>query len=463
MANEVSSGNNNPVNQLDTVAGSTQQTTYTTTAQVVPAVSYGLTVGPETQIAYEQQQGRPIDGSNAWLRTLSPFTFRMIPPILYLENPDLLAGTETNAVDENGNLVPINLGIVSAAVSANSSFANGVDYQGSRFSDNLTGTITTTNVNGQTQDVVTTGGRSTKKPDSDETWEPAITDYDTAMDIAIQLEALLQTPPLTLLINPQSFAIAYNKLQQFSERSRHGYIFQAWGEDQPKLTINGKIGAFYAGAFEYIDTDGSNTTGEGTIPSGVQFASKRNSASFQNLMALFNFYKNNGYIYDTLGRSNAMLMVGCIAIDYDGWTYFGNLNSFNWGYEQALPNGGLTFDIDFSVVMMFDNRESTYAVEPMVSPTPSPSNFRYWGGPGTSGAVPLAGSTLTGTLNTQLPDFTGAFSQNATTGVGAGGGGGTSTLDLPTSDSGFEAPAVVVEEDISTPVPPYNTFIEGRR
>ena len=83
-----------------------------------------------------------------------------------------------------------------------------------------------------------------------------------------------------------------NKVQQYNDRTRYGYVFQGWGEEQTRLTISAKCGAFSSGG------------------RGVQYASKRDSAAWQNLMTAFQFYKNNGYIYDTLGKSNAHLFVG---------------------------------------------------------------------------------------------------------------------------------------------------------
>jgi hypothetical protein len=181
------------------------------------------------------------------------------------------------------------------------------------------------------------------------------------MDIAMQLRAIRDTPPLVLLINPQSLQRTFTKVQQYSDRSRYGYIFQAWGEDQPKLGISGKVGAYISGT------------------RGVQFASRRDSAAWQNLMTLFHVYKNNGYIYDTIGRSNAHHHVGALSIRYDQWVYYGHMQSFSFTLDESNVYGGLTFEMQFVVSAMQDTAQTVTAVQPMRAPTPSWSDPRYTG------------------------------------------------------------------------------------
>jgi hypothetical protein len=170
--------------------------------------------------------------------------------------------------------------------------------------------------------------------------EPGIADRLVAVDIASQLDTIQKAPPLTLLVNPASLSIAHARIHQFSQRTRNGFIYQAWGEEQPTISISGTIGAYIAGVLP--DLTGLETTTPAdpmgpatTTPTGVQFASKRNSASYQNLMALLGFYKHAGYVYDTVHKTNANHMVGALAIEYDQWTYIGHMNSFNWGHEET--------------------------------------------------------------------------------------------------------------------------------
>jgi uncharacterized protein YcbK (DUF882 family) len=170
-----------------------------------------------------------------------------------------------------------------------------------------------------------------------------LADRMVALDILYQLRTIQEIPPLVLLINPQSLAINYTKVSQFTERGRYGYIYQTWGDELPKMSVSGKIGAFVT-AF---------TDGEIGL-NGVQFASKRNSAAFQNLMNLLLFYKNNGYIYNqTEARTPSTLhSVGLLAIEYDGWVYEGNMESFTYSYSEEVQNGGMEFSFEFSIEKM---------------------------------------------------------------------------------------------------------------
>jgi len=183
----------------------------------------------------------------------------------------------------------------------------------------------------------------------------------TAADIAWQLSTVLNAPPLVLLINPTSMEITYTKVQQFQDRTRYGFLFQAWGEEQPKITFSARCGAFVTGG------------------KGVQYASKRDSRAWQNLMNAFHFYKNNGYIYDTIGKSNAHLFVGALSIHYDQMVYYGNMESFGWGYDENNQLGGVEFSIEFTVTAMLDTAQQKFVVTPMKSPIPSLSDPRYSG------------------------------------------------------------------------------------
>lgn len=184
--------------------------------------------------------------------------------------------------------------------------------------------------------------------------EPGGIDRFVAVDVINQLIEMINAPPLTLLINPETMTVSYEKIQQFSQRTRYEYIFQSWGESQPVITFSGKIGAFLAGGL-----------GQDGVPSGVQFASKRDSASYQNLMNLLTFYRNNGNIFDRISGNISPYFVGSLAIEYDQWVYVGNFNSMSWGYDTDNQNGGLTFDMEFTVIQAFDNHESSDIILPM--------------------------------------------------------------------------------------------------
>jgi len=375
------------------------------------AQDWELKTGPEWTAGYEAQVGTiPLSGANLEVRNFSPFTLRVLPPLIYLANPAWLTGTEANQIDPvTGKPVAIQLGLV-----GNAGVGNLANFEKSLSEAKKTkGTDHLTNADGSTPPPVVTGGYLTKKPvggaaggtNPATASKPAITDMVVARDIANQLERILKVPPLTLFINPTSFQIQYTKIQQYSDRTRFGLIRQEWGEEQPKLTISGRIGAYLTGSPAMADTysmdlfNGSNsgmgpagvsaglskgsTPGQGASNrgTGVQFANKRNSAAWQQLMALFTFYKNNGYIYDNITASNAHHLVGCIAIDYDNWTYIGNMDTFSWGYEEAQQGGGIEFQVAFTVVQMYDKHDAakSKAIAPLKGPIPNQYDDRHDG------------------------------------------------------------------------------------
>lgn len=195
----------------------------------------------------------------------------------------------------------------------------------------------------------------------------AITDLRRAADILLQLIDLIRVPPILLLINPNSLQIQYTKIQNFSENTRGGFVHQSYGDDRPTMSISGNIGAFIAGSFA-PEFDAESNLGR---PSGLQFANKHNSLAFQQLMSILAFFKNSGNIFDSLDVGKIFQMVGGIAIDYDGWTYYGHFTSFTYGYDENSPNGGIEFSMEFNVARKFD-----YGSSGVVNPYRDPNNFQ---------------------------------------------------------------------------------------
>lgn len=372
----------NTVSALSQLSPSTAVTDVGNAYNVVPAQSYRLPTSPATAFNYVPQIGTvPIIGSDVTARAYSPFTISILPPLLYLQNPDLLFGenTERSTATANGKpLPPIDLGIIGKASVGNlTNFRSTVTRLRSLSQEgaNLTrsGGIAPPSQNPR----AVVGGRVANRPiggsgggtssTDGAKIDYAITDQKVAQDMANQLNRILNVPPLTLYINPTQLQTSFNKIQQYQDRSRYGYIYHTWGEEQPKLSVSGKIGAFLAGK-----------TGPVTnVADGVQFASKRNSASFQQLMNLLVFFKNNGYIQDTIGKSATPLMVGIVSIEYDQNTYLGYFDSFSWGYTEMAQNGGIEFSFEFTVTQQYDNSQSVAAVAPLKAPVPSPSDPRY--------------------------------------------------------------------------------------
>lgn len=315
-----------------------------------------LSLGPNTQINIQPNQQAPVDGSDAYLRGLSPFVIQVELPMAFGQD-----GGFTNQASNN----------VSINTYAN---ANGVSdlYANARSSVAASGigSLALNNMGLPSNPNPTVEG-SNKAPDGSLTSStgvgssrlgfPAIADQNVAMDIANQLVTVLNIPPLVLLINPQQLQMSLTKVQSYQDRTRYGYIFHTWGEEQPKLSVTTKCGAFMSAG------------------RGVQFASRQDSAAWQNMMNLFRFYKNNGYIHDTIGKSNAHHFVGALSISYDGWIYYGHFESFSYNIEETTQNGGIDFSLEFTVSSAVDTSRPVFAVLPMLSPIQSLSDPRYYG------------------------------------------------------------------------------------
>jgi hypothetical protein len=339
-----------------------------------PMAYNALRQGPDFEMPYEGNQAPPIDGSKDFLRVLSPFMIQVEPPLILGEMPNpgegkkdyagILAAGHSNAPKAFNAA----RNRIKQDMPAGAQLSNGGSVE--QFVSN--GYLHKPAGGGQAETVSV--DRSDLGPSRIGT--PALADLYTAVDITTQLRGLVNTPPLILLINPQTLTMSYTKIQQFSDRTRYGFVFQAWGEEQPKLSISAKCGAFISGG------------------RGVQFASRLDSAAWQNVQTAFQFYKHNGYIYDTVGKSNAMHMVGALSIHYDGWVYYGNMESFTYSLEEANQQGGITFDMEFVINAMVDTSKQNVVVSPMRSPIPSASDPRYQGKE--NRALPSAGDLSVG-------------------------------------------------------------------
>lgn len=211
--------------------------------------------------------------------------------------------------------------------------------------------------------------------------QAAVSDLNQARDVLVQLNKVLATPALTLLVNPQQLQIQYTKKQIYQDRNRFNYIFQSWGEEQVRLSVTGKSAGFVVGS---LGGEGeTDETSQGVIPSktksvsGYQYASKWDSAAWQNLMGLFAFYRNNGYIYDHgtgYGPpSEAHLFIGNIEIVYDQWVYVGNFENFQYSYSEDKQQGAVEFSFEFVASFIFDRSQAS-TVTKIQGPTPSPGD-----------------------------------------------------------------------------------------
>lgn len=406
--------------------------------QLYPAASWkDLGADKQWERSYETQPGIPVDGSNRKLRQFSPFTIRMLPPLVFdnLSTEIFRDAIQRGVQDLSGFVGEIfssiagNVGAFGGGADPGEAFPTGGEEERQRSEAGLSGTSQIRATGGfeplpELGDVAVSQNRTfaqvqqrrleadlyastfgtTSRPGTNLTQgnfialgqelrndlnafsEPGFVNRLVAVDVAAQIETMMTIPPLTLLISPESFSINYTKVQQYNQKTRYGYIFQTWGIEQPTISISGKIGAFTAGVNNFAGAVAETTPS----PSGVQFASKRDSASYQNLMGLLTFYKNNGYIYDRIENSSAHHFIGALAIEYDGWVYVGHMNSFSWGYDEAeTQHGNIGYEIEFTVSQMFDTHEAQGPILPLRAPGPSPSSIDLVTGAGSGVAGPF--------------------------------------------------------------------------
>lgn len=199
--------------------------------------------------------------------------------------------------------------------------------------------------------------------------DAGLVDRDQLVSIATQDRQIRATPPIVFLINPNSMAFSYESVQNFSESTRYGFVFYRWGEQLVKIQISCYIGSFIAGrrTREIPDFNG-NLSGI----SGLQFASRRDSAGWRQLMNILAVYRNSAAIRDVLGRSRANHAVGTQSIYYDGQRWTGRINSLSFSVTEENQNGGITFEMEFEVYKHTqEGFETRSYLTPMFEPTPN--------------------------------------------------------------------------------------------
>lgn len=327
----------------------------------------GLATGKTLMYSFDTQDAIPIDATAGMYRNLSPFTLRLVLPEIYQDRAVGLGvpAANVNAISRGG-----------AEIQALNTYANGVQRQ--------YGLVTITKpdagtapkgVPSVTQQLYA-AGKALIQANGVNRRMAVLSDEDTARDIKYQVEKIRKAPPLTLLVNPNSMNTTYATVQKFSDNTRFGYLFERFGEEQVRITFSGSTGAFIAGENPRAAGTG---LGESTTPTGAQFASRLNSAAYQNFVALYQFYRNNGYLYDTMGGTGANLAIGAVAIDYDQFTYIGHIESFGFGFKAETPHR-MEWDMDFVVGRMYDRAGQVAYVGPVRTPYPNPLTGRAGGG-----------------------------------------------------------------------------------
>lgn len=322
------------------------------------------------------QEGIPLDGSNSNLRSYSPFVIRVVLP-------SILGGDSTTVLQtrRSPNRVP-----PSATVRADNRDA--VTYSQAQFSSQedpsglsayramvssggglsgLTQASQLTLEDAYNQalfnQVNGPAVRNATRPPSNSANNvvtPALTNDITALSLAVQLKQLSTIPPLLMLINPSSMQTTYTKIAQHQNRNRKGHIYEAWGEEMPKISFTFKIGAYFAGL--------ANVSQKGSVVTGMQRASRNDSAAFQQLQNLLAIYQGATYLQDTTTNSRAFPMVGNLAIEYDQMVYIGHMESFNFTEDETHPHGGLDISIEFVANKVFDVATPPGNITPMENP-----------------------------------------------------------------------------------------------
>lgn len=203
-------------------------------------------------------------------------------------------------------------------------------------------------------------------------------------EITATLEAIdrmQKTPPLRMLVNPQSFRNSSEKIIADGNWGRNGPIIEHWGEAQDKIEGSGKLAAFYA-----IDVTGvpiakapnqpsSNLGSAGNGP-GLGRTARQFSQSYQNFLGLWLLYKNNGgvwlrdFINTDSSRPTNLSVVGSIYIYYDDILYLGSFDSFNITESETAPFT-LEYNFAFTVRASFlldrtDAQNLSYGAPPIV-------------------------------------------------------------------------------------------------
>jgi hypothetical protein len=176
----------------------------------------------------------------------------------------------------------------------------------------------------------------------------ATTDQDRARVVSLQtaqvnaqIRAIQQTPPLSMLINPQEFTRSYEHSFD-APKARRGHIVHTWLEKPMVINCKGQT----AGSYVFDSTSGAG---------GLTNRYRCRALSYRNLMSLVRIYKNNGYIYtgNAFGdmNGNMPLIAMSVYIYFDSHLYIGSFDSFSISDEADHP---FSFSYSFSFNVRYD-------------------------------------------------------------------------------------------------------------
>jgi hypothetical protein len=150
------------------------------------------------------------------------------------------------------------------------------------------------------------------------------------------LNGMANTPPLRMLVNPQSFSVKGEKIVSDAGWSRNGNtIIEHWGNQHESISASGKVAGFYA-----IDI-------QNAVGPGLTRMARNYSQSWQNFQSLSLFYANNGGVHTkdvtSANQERNLTMVGSIYLYYDDILYIGSFESLTVTETDTAP-----FTVDYS-------------------------------------------------------------------------------------------------------------------
>lgn len=159
--------------------------------------------------------------------------------------------------------------------------------------------------------------------------------FEQTSEVDFNLALLKNMSPLILYINPSDLTRTMGKRTTPTFTGKNSYITEQAGEEQDKLSASGKIGAYY------------------TNKTGLSRNYRRNSHSYQQLMHLYIYYRNNGYLFETKDPSRIAL-VGGIKISYDSEYWIGQFDSFSMS-ESADNPYSMDYSFEFTAREHYNN------------------------------------------------------------------------------------------------------------
>lgn len=177
-----------------------------------------------------------------------------------------------------------------------------------------------------------------------------------AAEMQRRLKQMQQTPPLLLLVNPQTFSVNPEVLIT-DDMGRDGPIVENFGFGQDVIEASGRVAAFYA-----MDVNDANGP-------GLTRTARHYSISHQNLMSLWLLYRSNGGLYmedfhetGTI-RATRLSVVGSVYIYYDENLYIGSFNTFSMS-ESADSPFSMEYSFNFNVRHWFPMGRSAHQPAP---------------------------------------------------------------------------------------------------